>query len=107
MRFAAASAASRSTIGYSQGRAASQKLRKPATAIFRDDSQDSRSISESSIPSQKSSSSDDFQTKARDIIEQLRLQDLNDDEDDGILGPTEFVDDDEYADFQLMVPTAD
>lgn len=47
-RFANANSASRSTLGYAQGRAVSQKVRQPITSVFRDDSK-SQSATTSTI----------------------------------------------------------
>jgi hypothetical protein len=106
-RFATASAASRSTIGYSQGRATSQKFRTPSAAIFKDETNHQRSTSQASTASAYSSSLGDFQTRAKDVVEQLRLQDLDlDEQNDGFYQSTGTVED-EYADFQLTVPAAE
>jgi hypothetical protein len=107
-RFATASAASRSTIGYSQGRATSQKFRTPSAAVFRDETKSQRSTSEASTPSAYSSSLGDFQARAIDVVEQLRLRDVDPDEQkDDLYTSAVMIEDDEYVDFQLTVPAAD
>jgi hypothetical protein len=103
-RYAAATAASKSTLGYSQGRAASHQIRKTST-IYRD-----RAAS-SSAPLDKDNSTtsgehDAFDSETADVIEQLRIQELafvamDDDEIDFGLDP---VEDHGHDIFQLDVP---
>lgn len=107
-RFAAANAASRSTLGYAQGRAISQKVRKPVTSVFRDNNtaKNARSIS---AVAPKSPSEEEFMGLAQDVVAQLRMQDLaavEDGEDAELMGRAPiFVEDDD--DFQLLIPNGD
>jgi hypothetical protein len=94
-----AAAASRSTLGYSRGRAVSQKVRKPGALVFRDGAAKAEGARGSAG---RSASEAEFQAKVRDVVIELRAHGLRD-EDDGLFGSAVPVDDDEYADFQLAL----
>lgn len=106
-RFAAATAASRSTVGYAQGRAVSQKVRKPVTAIFKDSEQEPKQARIVSNLQSNSPTEAEFNNLAKNVVEQLRLQNAaleGDDSDHELMGnPVAFEDDDD--DFQLPMPT--
>ncbi|KAF2671322.1 hypothetical protein BT63DRAFT_477824 [Microthyrium microscopicum] len=106
-RAGATKALSKSTLGYAQGRAISQKVRKPATAIFRDtEPRAKRSMSAVS----RTASDEEFDTQARDVVAQLRMQSLSlvddDSEDEELLGRARLIGDeeDELSDFQFPHP---
>jgi hypothetical protein len=102
-RFASATAASNSTLGYAQGRAVSQKVRRPITSVFRDTNSAARSASDNHILKE-----------AGDVVERLRMADLgldeHDNDEDGIfgqdLGMVPGSIDDEFDDFQFPLPTS-
>jgi hypothetical protein len=98
---AASAAASRSTLGYSRGRAVSQKVRRPGALVFRDGA--AGMLDASRKPAgQRSASEEQFQAKVREVVTELRAYGLRD-EDDGLFGSALPMDDDEYADFQLAL----
>jgi hypothetical protein len=100
-RFAAATAASKSTLGYTQGRVASHQIRKTST-IYRDRAP---SVVKSGKATPVFTEEDDFDSRTADVIEQLRVQDLAfipADGDDIDLGLGLAEEEDEL--FQLDVP---
>jgi hypothetical protein len=102
-RYAAAAAASRSTLGYAQGRAVSQRVRKPVTAVFRDEG---RSVSSALAVTKRPVEDEEMLGNTRDVVERLRVQDLGlfeGDGDEGLVVSLDVVDDD-FADFQLPLP---
>jgi hypothetical protein len=102
-RHVSSTSASRSTVGYAQGRAISQHVRKPLTSVFRDKSSQSNGKT-----SGRSVSDEQALAQARDVVNILRVQDLSleddEDEDDGLFGDIRIMDDDELDDFQLQMP---
>jgi hypothetical protein len=101
-RFASATAASRSTLGYAQGRAVSQKVRRPITSVFRDTNGAERSASDNQILKD-----------AGNVVERLRMADLglddHDDDEDSLFGHESNIVpgiDDEFDDFQFPLPAA-
>jgi hypothetical protein len=93
-------AASRSTLGYAQGRAVSQRVRKPVTSVFRDEAGIAK------VTASRSVSDEDALSNARDVVSRLRMQDLSMldmDEEEGLISNVDF-EDDEYDDFQLPLP---
>jgi hypothetical protein len=99
----ASTAASRSTLGYSRGRAVSQKVRRPGALVFRDGAAAATGRPDASRkPAGRSASEEQFQAKVREVVTELRAHGLRD-EDDGMFGSVMPVDDDEYADFQLAL----
>jgi hypothetical protein len=103
-RYASATAASKNTLGYAQGRAVSQRVRKPLTSVFRDASGPARSASDNRILKQ-----------AGDVVDRLRMADLGLDDNENDNGGGLFdedidqfpdIVDDEYDDFQFPMPAA-
>jgi len=95
-----ATAASRNTLGYAQGRAVSQRVRKPATGVFRDDSISANATIPRDIEDEEALS------QAKDIVDQLRVQDVKldeEEEEEELFGHKDFLDD-ELDDFQLAMP---
>jgi len=99
----ASTAASRSTLGYSRGRAVSQKVRRPGALVFRDGAAAAAGRPDAPRKSAgRSASEEQFQAKVREVVTELRAHGLLD-EDDELFGSVVPVDDDEYADFQLAL----
>jgi hypothetical protein len=102
-RHVSSTSASRSTVGYAQGRSISQRVRKPLTSVFRD--KPSQSTSKSIM---RAVSDEQALAQARDVVKRLRVQDLNLDNDedgeDGLFDDMKIEDDDELDDFQLLMP---
>ena len=98
-RHPAGMAASRSTLGYAQGRAVSQRVRKPVTSVFKDETGITRA------PVGRSASDEDALSNARDVVSRLRMQDLSLlDMDEEELSPSvDFLADD-LDDFQFPLP---
>lgn len=90
-RAATASAASRSTLGYARGRAVSQRVRKPATSVFKDEA--------------ASGGAEDAQAlkAAGDIVSLLRNLDVAEEDEEMLFGEDDngVIDDDD--DFQLDI----
>jgi hypothetical protein len=106
-RFANASAASKSTLGYAQGRAISQKVRKPITSVFRDDGASAPSRSVSTALSGNSVSDGDYDKRAEEVVAALRKQDLgavDADLDADLFSPPAVSLDDDDDVFQLPPP---
>jgi hypothetical protein len=104
-QFPVSTTASRSTLGYSQGRAVSQKVRKPSAMVFRDavGAAAAGKPDTTRKPTGRSVSEEQFQAKVRDVVTELRSHSLKN-EDDGLFGNSIALEDDEYADFQLALP---
>jgi len=101
-RFASATAASKNTLGYAQGRAVSQKVRRPITSVFRDTNAAARSASDNRILKD-----------AGDVVERLRMADLDlndhDNDENSLFGQDMDIVpgiDDELDDFQFSLPAA-
>jgi hypothetical protein len=97
-RYAKASAASHSTLGYAKGRAVSQGLKKPLSSVFRDG------------PSQQKNSSvvPPVRTDPLDELEELvrQREEAFEDDGDALFGGGVSLDlDDELDDFQLKMPS--
>jgi hypothetical protein len=94
-KFAKASAASHSTLGYAKGRAASQGLKKPLSSVFKDGPG-----ANAAAPARK-----DPVVELEEIV-RLREEAAEDDDDDLFGGGGVSLDlDDELEDFQLRMPS--
>lgn len=106
-----AAAASKSTLGYAQGRAISQKVRKPIASVFRDGQ--NNTISEEDNQSQasaplQSASDEEYSNQVKDIVSRLRMQGLNledDESDDDLMGKPVNFEDEDNGNFQFSLPT--
>jgi hypothetical protein len=112
-RFANSSAASKSTLGYAQGRAISQKVRKPITSVFRDETSSKvPGRSASAASTQPSVTDEDFDKRAGEVVAAMRQQNLSadageDDIDADLFSPSIRLDGDEDDVFQLPMPETD
>lgn len=101
-----ASTASHNTLGYAKGRVASSNLKKPLTSIFKDGTESHKSGVISAPPAPKAPRVDPL----KELEDMVRARDLGEDDDDlfGNGGGVPLVEeDDEYADFQMKMPSAD
>ncbi|TID27691.1 hypothetical protein E2P81_ATG00448 [Venturia nashicola] len=97
---------SHNTLGYAKGRAASSNLKKPLTSIFKDGSESHKSGVSSAPPVLKAPKVDPL----KELEDMIHARDMGDDEDDlfGNGGGVPLVEeDDEYADFQMKMPSTD
>lgn len=97
------STASHNTLGYAKGRAASDNLKKPLSSIFKDDAGHKRSAS-AAPPAPQAPKVDPL----KELEDMIRARDMGEDDDDlfGNGGGVPLVeDDDEYADFQMKMPS--
>lgn len=97
------STASHNTLGYAKGRAASNNLKKPLSSIFKDDAGQKSSAS-AAPPAPKAPKVDPL----KELEDMIRARDMGEDDDDlfGNGGGVPLVEeDDEYANFQMKMPS--
>ncbi|QDS72821.1 hypothetical protein FKW77_006769 [Venturia effusa] len=100
------STTSHNTLGYAKGRAASSNLKKPLSSVFKDGGEGLKGGVNSAPPAPKAPKIDPL----KELEDMIRARDMGEDDDDpfGNGGGVSLVqEDDEYADFQMKMPSAD